>query len=189
VITTLLAPVAADSLEAEEPLDILLRGLKRMPDLERIATRLWLRSARPRELASLRDCLQQLPEIIELLARRYPEGEALRVLQTQLAVDPAAFQLLQRAITDEPAAQVRDGGVLAAGYDAELDELRQLATDSGVFLMELEARERERSGIPNLRVEYNRVHGFFIEVSRGQADKVPDDYRRRETLKNADRYI
>lgn len=189
VIATLLSPTPVDGLEAEEPLDILRRGLKRMPDLERIATRLWLRSVRPRELASLRDCLQQLPEFVRFLAERYPEGEALNRLCSQLAVDPQAAALLTCAIAEEPALQVRDGGVLATGYDAELDELRRLATDSGEFLMELEARERERSGIPNLRVEYNRVHGFFIEVSRGQADKVPDDYRRRQTLKNSERYI
>ena len=189
VIATLLSPSPTQGLEAEEPLDVLRRGLKRIPDLERIATRLWLRTARPRELASLRDCLQQLPELRDLIALRYPEGQALQKLNAQLAVDPSAVQLLQSAIADEPAAQVREGGVLATGFDAELDELRQLATDSGAFLMELETRERERSGIPNLRVEYNRVHGFFIEVSRGQADKVPDDYRRRQTLKNSERYI
>jgi len=189
VIATLLSPVPTSGLEAEEPLDLLRRDLKRLPDLERIATRLWLRSVRPRELSSLRDCLQQLPGLMHLLAQRYPEGRALQRLGAQLAVDPAATELLTRAIAEEPAAQVRDGGVLASGYDAELDELRRLAADSGEFLMELEARERERSGIPNLRVEYNRVHGFFIEVSRGQADKVPDDYRRRQTLKNSERYI
>ena len=189
VIATLLSPAPAGGLEAEEPLDILRRGLKRMPDLERIATRLWLRSARPRELASLRDCLLQLPEVTQLIAQRYADGPALQRLCAQLVVDVSAAELLQRAIAEDPAAQVRDGGVLATGYDEELDELRRLATDSGAFLMELEARERERSGIPNLRVEYNRVHGFFIEVSRGQVDKVPDDYRRRQTLKNSERYI
>lgn len=189
VISSLLSPMPAEGLEAEEPLDILRRGLKRMPDLERIATRLWLRSVRPRELASLRDCLLQLPELMNLLALRYPQKGPLASLRQALAVDPSAADLLQRAVAQEPAAQIRDGGVLANGYDSELDELRRLATDSGEFLMELEARERERSGIPNLRVEYNRVHGFFIEVSRGQADKVPDDYRRRQTLKNSERYI
>ena len=189
VIASLLSPTPIGGLEAEEPLDTLRNSLKRMPDLERISTRLWLRSVRPRELASLRDCLQQMPDFMRFLAERYADGPALQALQAQLAVDPAATQLLTRAIAEEPALQIRDGGVLADGYDTELDELRRLATDSGEFLMELEARERERSGIPNLRVEYNRVHGFFIEVSRGQADKVPDDYRRRQTLKNAERYI
>src|SRR5690606_2416347 len=189
VISTLLSPTPAGGLEVEEPLDTLHHCLQRVPDLERIATRLWLRSVRPRELASLRDCLVQVPEIIALLKQRYPEGKALQSLCAQMDVDRTACELLQRAIAEDPAAQVRDGGVLAPGYDEELDELRRLATDSGEFLMEIEQRERERTGIPNLRVEYNRVHGFFIEVSRGQTDKVPDDYRRRQTLKNAERYI
>src|SRR6185295_18137326 len=97
--------------------------------------------------------------------------------------------LLVRAIMPEPATMVRDGGVIARGYDAELDELRGLSENAGQFLVDLETRERERTGIANLRVEYNRVHGFYIEVTNGEADKVPEDYRRRQTLKNAERYI
>src|SRR5690606_24265627 len=97
--------------------------------------------------------------------------------------------LLLQALHAEPAIAVRDGGVIADGYDETLDELRKLQSHSGEFLIELEARERERTGIANLRVEFNRVHGFFIEVTRGQTDKVPADYRRRQTLKNAERYI
>ncbi|HEY4802493.1 MAG TPA: DNA mismatch repair protein MutS, partial [Paraburkholderia sp.] len=97
--------------------------------------------------------------------------------------------LLQRAVAPEPAAMVRDGGVIARGYDAELDELRDISENCGQFLLDLETRERTRTGIGNLRVEYNKVHGFYIEVTRGQTDKVPDDYRRRQTLKNAERYI
>ncbi|HEY5799911.1 MAG TPA: DNA mismatch repair protein MutS, partial [Burkholderiaceae bacterium] len=99
------------------------------------------------------------------------------------------LDLLSRAVALEPAAMVRDGGVIARGYDAELDELRGLSENAGQFLVDLETRERARTGIANLRVEYNRVHGFYIEVTNGQADKVPDDYRRRQTLKNAERYI
>jgi len=189
VIATLLSSPPDSALQAEEPLDALRAYLKRIPDLERIATRVSLRSVRPRELASLRDCLQQLPEIIEFMARCFPRDDALERLIGGIHVAPEIADLLQRAIAEEPAVQVRDGGVLAPGCDEELDELRRLATDSGAFLMELEARERTRSGIPNLRVEYNRVHGFFIEVSRGQTDKVPEDYRRRQTLKNSERYI
>ncbi len=189
VITTLLSPAPSSGLDAEEPLDMLRRSLARVPDLERIATRISLRSVRPRELASLRDSLQLLPELCSFLAERYMEGQGLHTLRADLELDPDIAALLAQAIAEEPAQQIRDGGVLASGYDAELDELRRLASDSGEFLMELEARERERTGIPNLRVEYNRVHGFFIEVSRGQADKVPDDYRRRQTLKNSERYI
>ncbi|NBR28951.1 MAG: DNA mismatch repair protein MutS, partial [Betaproteobacteria bacterium] len=97
--------------------------------------------------------------------------------------------LLARAVLDEPAAVVREGGVINDGYDAELDELRGIQNNCGQFLLDLEARERARSGIPTLKVEYNRVHGFYIEVTRAQSEKVPDDYRRRQTLKNAERYI
>src|SRR5690606_28195091 len=189
IITTLLSPAPADGFDIEEPLDTLRSILNRVPDLERIATRISLRSVRPRELASLRDCLQQMPAFAQFITERYPQGQALEAVRNDLEVDPDIAALLDRAIADEPAQQIRDGGVLATGFDEELDELRRLATDSGEFLMELEARQRERTGITNLRVEYNRVHGFFIEVSRGQADKVPDDYRRRQTLKNAERYI
>jgi DNA mismatch repair protein MutS len=108
----------------------------------------------------------------------------------QALIPPEGLQeLLTHAIAVEPAALARDGGVIATGFDAELDELRAISTDNGTFLLELEARERARTGIATLRVEFNRVHGFFIEVSRAQSEKVPDDYRRRQTLKNAERYI
>lgn len=166
-----------------------LRGaLQVFPDIERIAARLALRSVRPRELASLRDALATLPQLHALLA---PATGAARLaaLARHLTLDPAIAELLQRAIAQEPAVAIRDGGVIATGFDAELDELRALAADGGEFLIQLEARERERTGISNLRVEFNRVHGFYIEVTKGQTDKVPDDYRRRQTLKNAERYI
>ena len=110
-------------------------------------------------------------------------------IHTWLAAPQGCIDLLVRAIKDEPAAMARDGGVIAAGFDAELDDLRGLSQNAGQFLLDLEIRERSRTGIANLRVEYNRVHGFYIEVSNGQTDKVPDDYRRRQTLKNAERYI
>src|SRR5262249_8784479 len=113
----------------------------------------------------------------------------LAELATALAAPPDCLTLLQRAIAVEPNAMVRDGGVIAAGYDAALDELRLLQSNAGEFLVALEARERERTGLPNLRVEYNRVHGFYIEVTNAHAEKVPADYRRRQTLKNAERYI
>lgn len=174
---------------AAEMLDTLREALNPFPDIERIASRVALRSVRPRELASLRDALATLPALHELLGQLQPATARLQELTAMLAPDPALAQLLLRAVAAEPAVQIRDGGVIAQGYDAELDELRALATDGGDFLMQLEARERERTGIGNLRVEFNRVHGFYIEVTRGQADKVPDDYRRRQTLKNAERYI
>jgi len=174
-------------------LDLLQDALRRMPDLERISSRLALRAARPRELASLRDALHTLPALYELLhhidAATGSTDARLTQLCQPLALDPALAALLTASIAEEPALLIRDGGVVAPGYDAELDELRTLAADNGDFLLQIEARERERTGIPNLRVEYNRVHGFFIEVTRGQTDKVPDDYRRRQTLKNAERYI
>ena len=174
---------AAQSQTIEAPLQQLAQQLNLFPDLERIATRIALASVRPRELASLRDALHNLPQLIQLLSELNQSQSQLDALIQDLAMDPAAIDLLQRAITAEPALMIRDGGVIADGYDAELDELRTLASDSGEFLLTLEARERERTGIPTLKVEYNRVHGFFIEVSRAQADKVPTEYRRRQTLK------
>jgi len=189
VIHALLSPAPArDTLDALDPLDTLRSVLNRYPDIERIATRLALRSVRPRELASLREALEQLPELAGHLALFDPTARLIAFMDA-IRLEPALSTLLRSALDPEPALMVRDGGVIAPGYDAELDELRRLAGDSGDFLLELEARERERSGIPTLRVEFNRVHGFYIEVSRGQADKVPADYRRRQTLKNAERYI
>jgi DNA mismatch repair protein MutS len=113
----------------------------------------------------------------------------LRANAAALDVDPAWSALLARALTAEPAAHVRDGGVMGTGFDAELDELRAIDANCGAFLVDLERRERVRTGIASLKVEYNRVHGFYIEVTHAQAVKVPDDYRRRQTLKNAERYI
>jgi len=196
------APAAARLRAIETLLDggdprLLQEALAPLPDVERIAARVALRSVRPRELASLRDALSLLPSLHATVLRLAGEGSMLSAdaqallpeLAAQLAPDPAIGDLLGRAIAAEPGVNVRDGGVIAAGFDAELDELRTLESHSGDFLVQLEKRERERTGIANLRVEFNRVHGFFIEVTRGQTDKVPDDYRRRQTLKNAERYI
>ena len=124
-------------------------------------------------------------------ARRLPEAGAalLEAHAGALAIDAEWAALLTRAIAPEPAAQLRDGGVIATGFDAELDELRAMDAHCGDFLIELEARERQRTGIANLKVEFNRVHGFYIEVGNAHAAKIPDDYRRRQTLKNAERYI
>lgn len=166
----------------------LIKHLRQCADVERIVARLALLSARPRDLASLRQTLQQLPELQKILVA-FTHSSLLMQLCTQLVCSDALLDILQRAIALEPAVLVRDGGVIANGFDAELDELRAIAKDSGQFLLDLEARERARTGIANLRVEYNRVYGFYIEVTHGQSDKVPDDYRRRQTLKNAERYI
>jgi DNA mismatch repair protein MutS len=177
--------VLAEQLETTVTLNQLLKSCA---DVERISGRIALKNARPRDLSGLRDTLALLPE----LAAALPDDQArLAALQTALAARPDLHALLARAVQPEPASVLREGGVIADGFDAELDELRALTRDAGAFLLELETRERARSGIGNLKVEYNKVHGFYIEVSRAQADKtpVPDDYRRRQTLKNAERYI
>ena len=158
-----------------------------MPDLERIATRVALGSVRPRELAALREALPRVTRIASLLES--VAAPLLSTLREQLAVPEGLQLLLTSGVIAEPAYSVRDGDVVAAGFDAELDELRALRDNTGQFLVDLEAREKARTGINNLRVEYNRVHGFYIEVTHGQVTKVPDDYRRRQTLKNAERYI
>ncbi|WP_397473785.1 DNA mismatch repair protein MutS [Pusillimonas sp.] len=189
VIEAFLAGRDSDSLDATAGLETLQDTLHRYPDIERISTRIALRSVRPRELASLRDALALLPFLREHIGTAFNATPELDEFLRRTDLHDELAKLLCDAIDAEPALMVRDGGVIAAGYDAELDELRRLASDSGEFLVELEARERERTGISNLRVEYNRVHGFFIEVTRGQADKVPADYRRRQTLKNAERFI
>ncbi|MDP2031022.1 MAG: DNA mismatch repair protein MutS [Thiobacillus sp.] len=173
---------------AEQPdtATTLTRLLKSCADVERISGRIALKSARPRDLSGLRDTLALLPD----LAATLPDDHAhLAALQRALADRPDLHELLARAVLPEPASVLREGGVIADGFDADLDELRALTRDAGAFLLELESRERARSGIATLKVEYNRVHGFYIEVSRAQSEKVPDDYRRRQTLKNAERYI
>jgi DNA mismatch repair protein MutS len=165
----------------------LVDALKRSVDVERIASRVALGNVRPRELAGLRDTLSRLPEIRSAIADA--RAALLEDAADALLVDPRWEGLLARAIAAEPAAVLRDGGVIAAGYDAELDELRAIEANCGAFLVELESRERARTGISSLKVEYNRVHGFYIEVTHVHATKVPEDYRRRQTLKNAERYI
>jgi len=185
-------------LHATALLQSLRTDLDKLPDLERIATRIALLSVRPRELASLRDAIAALPTLQQnvLSAIEHSDsevdpslGQRLIDIAHKLSPPEGMQELLHRAIAEEPASMVRDGGVIATGFDEDLDELRSISTDNGAYLLELEARERERTGITTLRVEFNRVHGFFIEVSRAQADKVPEDYRRRQTLKNAERYI
>ncbi|MCF8156813.1 MAG: DNA mismatch repair protein MutS [Rhodoferax sp.] len=160
--------------------------LKGSTDVERITARIALRQVRPRELVGLQLTLQKTRLLVPVLQgiESYLTGLAASLLPPR-----GCAELLQRAIAPEPAALVRDGGVIAPGFDAELDELRAIQTNCDSFLLDLETREKARTGIANLRVQFNRVHGFFIEVSQGQLDKVPDDYRRRQTLKNAERFI
>ena len=169
------------------PYPALQAALRGFADIERITARIALKSARPRDLSALRESLAALEALRAPLAPA--QAEALRAIHADLATPADCLGLLRRAVAPEPAAVLRDGGVIAEGYDAELDELRAIQQNCGAFLLELEARERARTGIANLRVEYNRVHGFYIEVSHANAGKVPDDYRRRQTLKNAERYI
>jgi DNA mismatch repair protein MutS len=160
--------------------------LKGSADVERITARIALRQVRPRELVALVVTLQKT----ELLAQSLRGLEAyLANIASDLQPPVECATLLLQAIAAEPAALVRDGGVIATGFDAELDELRAIQTNCDDFLLDLEGRERARTGINNLRVQFNKVHGFYIEVTTGQADKVPDDYRRRQTLKNAERFI
>ena len=164
-----------------------LRGqLKGSSDVERITARIALRQVRPRELVALQQTLLKT----ELLTYdvRGLEGY-LDVISGDLTPPDGCAVLLARAVMEEPAALIRDGGVIATGLDAELDELRAIQTNCDDFLLALEQREKARTGIANLRVQYNKVHGFYIEVTQGQIDKVPDDYRRRQTLKNAERFI
>ncbi|MES2130258.1 MAG: DNA mismatch repair protein MutS [Pseudomonadota bacterium] len=180
---------AIASLARSDAAGALAVTLAQVPDIERITTRIALLSARPRDLASLRDGLQQLPALRHVVAQCHNDEGLLAAIHADLATPEACLDLLVRAVAPEPAAMVRDGGVFARGFDAELDELRALSENAGQFLVDLETRERARTGIANLRVEYNKVHGFYIEVTNGQATKVPEDYRRRQTLKNAERYI
>jgi DNA mismatch repair protein MutS len=175
-----------DSLVAEDstaPAQI----LKKMGDLQRVLARLALRSARPRDFARIRDALGLLPELQSCLAV-HTDPKILALAHT-ISTYPEMAELLHRAIIDNPPVVLRDGGVIAPGYDAELDELRALSQGATDYLTVLEEREKEATGLNTLKVGYNRVHGFFIEVSKGQAHLVPGHYIRRQTLKNNERYI
>ncbi|NYG31549.1 DNA mismatch repair protein MutS [Sphaerotilus montanus] len=177
---------AIASLIATRAAEPLRDALRHVSDVQRITARTALRQVRPRELAGLRETLATLPD----LRRRVPDdAPLLKAMHAALTPDEAIAALLKSAIAEEPAVLLRDGGVIASGFDPLLDELRSIATNCDTFLLDLETRERARTGIHNLRVQYNKVHGFYIEVTTGQVDKVPMDYQRRQTLKNAERYI
>jgi DNA mismatch repair protein MutS len=172
--------------DLSQNLDALRDALRQLSDAERITSRIALRQVRPRELAGLRDTLLSLPT----LRLRVPQGASLLdEVHARLQPDPAIADRLLRTVAENPAVLLRDGGVIASGFDADLDELRAISSNCDAFLLDLEARERTRTGIGNLRVQFNKVHGFFIEVTQSQADKVPLDYQRRQTLKNAERFI
>ena len=168
-------------------------SLRQIADIERITARIALKSARPRDLSALRDSLATLAELRAALTEISTDinngASLLQETHAQLATPEAALDLLQRALHAEPAVVLREGGVIKDGYDAGLDELRGLQNNCGEFLLALEAREKARTGIASLKVEFNKVHGFYIEVSRANTEKVPADYQRRQTLKNVERYI
>lgn len=165
----------------------LASALRPLPDLERIASRIALGSVRPRELAGLRDALPQLSKLAKAAAGCL--SDCFKAAAPVLEPPQELSETLTRALLPEPAVTLRDGEVIADSFSDELRQLRSLRDHAGDFLTELEAREKQRTGIPNLRVEYNRVTGYFIEVTRGQADRVPADYRRRQTLKNVERFV
>ncbi len=166
-----------------EPIRDALRGVS---DVQRIAARIALRQSRPRELTGLRDTLVALPT---LRARIRGSAAALDAICKRLSPDTAIAEQLAKTLAAEPAALLRDGGVIADGFDPLLDELRGITRHGDAFLLALEQRERQRTGITNLRVQYNKVHGFFIEITASNLDRVPADYQRRQTMKNAERYI
>ena len=163
------------------------QSLRHVGDIERITTRIALKTARPRDLSALRDSLMQFPNLQSALDNL--DADLIKQISAHLIVPQKLSTLLIKAIQQEPSTMLRDGGVIADGYDAELDELRGLQSNCGDFLLKYEAEERERTGLANLKVEYNSVHGFYIEISRAQAENAPLEYRRRQTLKNAERFI
>jgi len=161
--------------------------LKEIADIERILSRIALKSARPRDLAQLRDSLAALPTIQQHLSTC--SSALLKKLAEKINEYPELSQRLNAAIVETPPVVLRDGGVIAEGYDDELDELRHLSQHAGQFLIDLEQREKDRSKISTLKVGYNRIHGYYIEISKGQAEHAPIDYQRRQTLVNAERFI
>ena len=192
---------AIATLQASQSWQALRLALKGSADVERITARIALRQVRPRELVGLVNTLQKSELLRQQIRRLHADltpdleefdqnsANLLVKIANKLEAPPTCAELLQRAILPEPSAMIRDGGVIATGFDADLDELRAIAENCDAFLLDLETREKARTGIATLRVQFNKVHGFYIEVSTGQADKVPADYRRRQTLKNAERFI
>ncbi len=174
-------------LSQDNQCDTIYPLLKQIGDIERILTRIALKTARPRDFERLKLSLKIYPSLQnELQALDNP---LIQQLAEKITIFPEQYDLLNRAIIENPPIFIRDGGVIATGYNQELDDLRNIQSNTHQFLVDLETRERERSGIPTLKVNYNRVHGYFIEVSRAQSNNVPDNYQRRQTLKTNERYI
>ena len=178
---------ALDAMIATATVSVLQDALHGIGDVERILSRVALRSARPRDLRQLCEALSRLPELRQQLAA--VESPLLHDLSEQVGDHKQQHRLLDKAIIDSPPMLIRDGGVIAPGYDDELDDLRAIAENADQYLVDLEVRERERTGIATLKLGYNRVHGYYIEISKLQADKAPVEYVRRQTLKSAERYI
>jgi DNA mismatch repair protein MutS len=178
---------AIETLLAQHAHPALREQLAGVGDLERVLTRIALKTARPRDLATLREGLGRLPALSEALDQ-FPDPLLVQLAE-RLAPCPDLHQHLEAAIVEQPPMVIRDGGVIADGFDAELDELRNLSQNAGDFLVRYEEQEKARTGISALKVGYNRVHGYYIELSKIHADKVPTEYSRRQTLKNAERYI
>ncbi|MEE9452200.1 MAG: DNA mismatch repair protein MutS [Gammaproteobacteria bacterium] len=176
-----------ETLLSQKKLPDMQKLLREIGDVERILARIALMTARPRDLAQLRHALQCLPTIQQYLQPM--QGHMIDRLKSTIREFPEVAQLLQRALIEAPPAVIRDGGVIAEGYDKELDELRSLSNHANQFLLDLERREKEKTGIATLKIGYNRIHGYYIEISKGQADKAPAEYMRRQTLKNAERFI
>lgn len=176
-----------DDTSASSTEQALRQAFRALGDVERILTRIALRSARPRDLGTLRDALAMLPQVRGLLSAL--DSPRMQALVAELGEHDAQAALLSQALVEQPPVLARDGGVFAADYDAELDELRRLSTNADQFLVDLEQRERAASGIATLKVGYNRVHGYYIEISKGQSAKAPAHYTRRQTLTGAERYI
>jgi DNA mismatch repair protein MutS len=167
--------------------DAIADRLGQIGDLERILARVALKSARPTDLAQLRASLRQLPELKAGIAGC--DARLLATLHENMGEHGETLALLDRALIEDPPMLIRDGGVIAEGYDADLDELRNISRHADGYLTDLESRERERTGLPSLKVGYNRVHGYYIEISKAQSARAPEDYSRRQTLKGAERYI
>jgi DNA mismatch repair protein MutS len=178
---------AIEALLSQYRFEALRDALGGIGDVERIITRVALGSARPRDLCRLLLSLQRLPVLRDLLASA--RCAALDALSEQLGEFPQHIELLERALVDNPPQVIRDGGVIASGYDSELDELRGISDNAADYLLQIESREREATGLSHLKVGYNRVHGYYIELPRSQADSAPAQYQRRQTLKNVERYI
>jgi DNA mismatch repair protein MutS len=178
---------ALDAMIMSGQVETLQEQLNGIGDVERILARVALRSARPRDLRQLCEALSRLPALRQQLAS--VDSPLLAELAARVGEHRESFHLLDKAIIDSPPMLIRDGGVIAAGYDEELDDLRAIAENADQYLVDLELRERKRTGISTLKLGYNRVHGYYIEISKMQADKAPVEYVRRQTLKSAERYI